>query len=154
MQRKEDALELNLWRAEVEKLTDYFESGKCDDRVSQLAELIYFLGESECDGVGGYMERRDSTVVDSLVQAAEVINSKELLAVLSSLREEIALLPSASEFFDRISSAIEADDKDPFRRSDALLNHSMPEIENQLDRALNELGVIQELGLNLNDQVR
>lgn len=148
MQRKGNALELNLWRAEVERLTDYFESGKCDDRVSQLAELIYFLGESECDGVGGYMERRDSTVVDSLVQSAELINSKELLAVLSNLNEEIALLPSAFEFLDQVSSAIEADGKDPFRRSNALLNDSMPEIENQLDRALNELGVIQELGSN------
>ena len=108
-------MELNLWRREVEKLLAFLESECGDESIRQLAELIYFLGESECDGVGSYIERRNPTIIESLLQSADLIASVELRAILVTLQEEIQCLPEAGNFGDIVAAAIEAAEKGPVR---------------------------------------
>lgn len=134
------------WRVIVEPLTDYLDSDNCDPKIAVLGDLIYFIGESESDGVVEYLDRRDESAVDRLVLAARLIESEELHSVCREITKEIEQLPLAGNLQERISCAIDnSDDVDPFSTSEQLLFDTLPSIEQQIADAITRYGIIDAL---------
>ena len=134
------------WRTIVEPLTDYLESDGCDPNISVLGDLIYFIGESESDGVIAYFDRRDDSAIDRLVLVARLIESDELYSVCREITNTIEQLPMAESLQERISRAIDnRNDVDPFSKSEQLLFNSLPAIEQQIADAITKYGVTDAL---------
>ena len=134
------------WRTIVEPLTDYLESDDCDPEIAVLGDLIYFIGESESDGVIAFLERRDASAIYRLILAARLIESDELYAVCGKITEALEQLPFAGSHEERIARAIEdPNNVDPFSKSEQLLFDSLPAIEEQLADAITRYGVTDAL---------
>ena len=128
------------WRTSAEALTDYFEKDAANECHLAVAEVMYFIGEVEDDGLMDYVDRRDESYLRRLRLGAKEIGSKSLAGLLPDILSVVDKLPSGQDYYERILAALEENEEDPFEAVERKLIETIPAIDADLAAYLSTSG--------------